>query len=72
MAQPVNLAAMSDLLSGVQSQTQETLQLPGGFEIVFLKKPHKWVDELRNENKYNEKAATWNNAAQELPTGEQI
>ncbi len=47
LARPLNLAAMSDLRSGVQSRTQEILHLPGGFEIGFLKNPHKWTEELR-------------------------
>ncbi len=36
LAQPLNLVAMSDLRSGVQSQTQEILHLPGVSEIVFF------------------------------------
>ncbi len=27
--------------------TQEILHLPGVIEIVFLKKPHNWTEELR-------------------------
>ncbi len=47
MVRPLNLAAMSDLRSGVQSQAQEILHLPGVSEIVFLKKPQKGTEELR-------------------------
>ncbi len=47
MRRPLNLAAMSDLRSGVKSQTQEVLHLPGFSEIIFLKKPHKRTEEIR-------------------------
>ncbi len=45
--QPLNLAAMSDLRSGVKSQTQEVLHLPGIFLNCFLMKFHKRTEEIR-------------------------
>ncbi len=47
LARPLNLAAMSDLRSGVKSQIQDILHLPGVSEIGFLKKLHKLTEELR-------------------------
>ncbi len=55
LARRLNLAAMSDLRSGVLSQTQEVLHLPGVFEIVFLRKLHKRTEEFDNGQ-----ATTWN------------
>ncbi len=46
LAWPLNSSIISDLRSGVQSQTQEILHLPWVSEIVFLQKPHKWTTEL--------------------------
>ncbi len=40
LARPLKLAAMTDLRSGVYSQTQEILHFPVVSEIVFFKKPH--------------------------------
>ncbi len=37
LARPLNLAAISALRSGVESQSQE---------LVFFKKPRKWTEEL--------------------------
>ncbi len=41
----------------------------GVSEIAFLKKPHKWTEELLD----NQKVTTWTTVALwKLPTGEQI
>ncbi len=48
LAQPLNLAAMSDLRSGVQSQSQEVLHLPGVFLNCFLKETSQ--EDGRNKN----------------------
>ncbi len=47
LARPLNMAAMTDLRSRVQSQIQEILHFPGVSEIVYFKKPHKVTEELR-------------------------
>ncbi len=47
LARPLDLAAMSDLRSGIQSQPQEIPHFPGVSEIVFFKESHKWTKELR-------------------------
>ncbi len=47
LARHLNVAAMSDLRSGVKSQIQEILHFPGVSEIVFFTKPHKWTEDLR-------------------------
>ncbi len=48
LARPLNLAAMSDLQSGVLSQNQEILHISEVSEICFFKKPHKWTEERRS------------------------
>ncbi len=63
LERPLNLAAMSDLRSGVQSQTQEVLHLPGVFLNRFLKETSQENGRTKNWTK----ATTWNIVAQELP-----
>ncbi len=43
----LNLAAICDLPSAVESQTREILHFPGASEIVIFRKPQKWAKELR-------------------------
>ncbi len=48
MTQPLNLAAMRDLRSGVKSQTQEVLHLPGVFGNRFLKETSQQDGRTKN------------------------
>ncbi len=47
-ARSLNLAAMSDLRSGVKSQIQEVLHLPGVFLICFLQETSQQDGRIKN------------------------
>ncbi len=63
LVQPFNLAAMSDLRSGVLSQNQDILHISGVSKIVFFTKPHKWK---KNEEVDSGDVTLWTIAAQKL------
>ncbi len=70
LARPLNLAAMSDLRSGVLSQIQEVLHLPGVFLNCFLKETSQ--EDGRNKNWTMQRLLHRTLRFRCSPTGEQI
>ncbi len=70
LARPLNLAAMSDLRSGVSSQTQEVLHLPGVFLNCFFQETSQEDGRIKNWKMKRQLHGTlW---LKNSPNGEQI